>query len=269
VADAARPLFRPGDRVYARKPHFAWHAGLTATAFPFVDSLPQLAAAARHDGVRWLYFSWPEAEMRPQFMYMLDTTSAVPGLTVRAATDHHPAVLYEIGPEFGREPAWMGDPWQVALHRARAQVAIDLRDWRSRVVVANDEQRHGRWDAAQPLLEAAAQQAPDDPDVMLALADNLVHLGRYAAATDLYARTERVQPGNPRTRVGAGWAALLAGRTQEAAQIWRPMVTYVDDAGTLQRMFELYTTLNDDAAIAEVRERMRALGVSAGTGAAK
>jgi hypothetical protein len=264
VAAAAKPLLRRGDRVYARKPHFAWHAGLTGNAFPFVDSLSQLAAAARRDGVRWLYFSWPEAEMRPQFMYLLDTTSAVPGLTPRVVTTHHPAVLYEIGPGFGVDPPWMDDPWQVALHRARAMVAIDLRDWRSRVMVANEEQRHGRWEGAQPLLEAAIAQAPNDPDVMLALADNLVHLGRYPAATDLYARVEQVQPGNPRTRVGAGWAALLGGHAQEATRIWRPMVNAVDDPGTLQRMFELYTAAHDAAALAEVRDRMRSLGIPEG-----
>jgi len=53
--------------------------------------LPQLADAARRDRVRWLYFSWPEAEMRPQFMWLLDTTSAAPGLTVRAVSHGNPS----------------------------------------------------------------------------------------------------------------------------------------------------------------------------------
>jgi tetratricopeptide (TPR) repeat protein len=231
-----------------------------------VDSLSQLAAAARRDGVRWIYFSWPEAEMRPQFKYLLDTTSAVPGLTVRVVTTNHPAVLYEIGPDFGRDPAWLSDPWQVALHRARAMVSIDQRDWRACMVVANEEQRLGHWEAAQPLLDAALRGAPNDPDVALALADNLVHMGRYAVASELYARVEHDQPGNPRTRIGAGWAELLAGHTQEAARIWRPMVTLVDDQGTLDRMLALYTSVNDAAAVAEVRGRMRALGMHAGIG---
>jgi hypothetical protein len=266
VARLAAPLLHPGERVYARKPHFAWHAGLTATAFPFVDSLSLLADAARRDGVRWIYFSWPEAEMRPQFMYLLDTTSAVPGLTPRVVTTHHPAVLYEIGPGFGTEPAWANDPWQVALHRARAMVAINQLDWRARAIVATEEQRRGNWPAAQPLLDQAARLAPNEPEVLLALADNLVHLERYPAATDLYAKVERLQPGNPRTRVGAGWAALLSGQTAAAAQIWRPMVPFVDDPGTLERMLELFVTTNDPAAATEVRERMRSLGIAPATG---
>lgn len=265
AAREAKPLLHPGDRVYARKPHFAWQAGLIGNAFPFVDSLSQLAAAARRDGVRWLYFSWPEAEMRPQFMYLLDTTSAVPGLTPRVVTEHHPAVLYEIGPEFGRDPAWMNDPWQVAVHRARAMIAIDQTDWRSRVVVATEEQRHGRWEQAQPLLDEAIARAPNDPDALLALADNQVHLGRAAAAGELYARVESLRPGNPRTRIGAGWAALLGGDPQEAARLWRPTVTYVDDPGTLQRMLELFTAVRDPDAVAEVRARMRSVGMPAGT----
>ena len=46
----------------------------------------------------------PEAEMRPGFSYLLDTTAKVPGLLPRAVTAHWPAVLYEIGPGFGRDP---------------------------------------------------------------------------------------------------------------------------------------------------------------------
>jgi hypothetical protein len=64
--------------------------------------------------------------------------------------------------------------------------------------------------------------------------------------------------------VGAGWAALLGGDTATAARLWRPLVTWVDDPGTLQRMLELYTATNDAAALAEVQERMRALGLADG-----
>ncbi len=260
VAREAAPLLTPGERVYARKPHFAWHAGLTATAFPFVDSLSQLAAAAKHDGVRWLYFSWPEAEMRPQFMYLLDTTSAVPGLVPRVVTSHHPAVLYEIVDGFGAEPAWARDPAAVLLHRARAMVAIDLTDWRSRVIVANEAQRESKWGAAESLLVEAERLAPNDPETVLSHADNLVHLERYAEARERYERIERLSPGIPRTRIGAGWAALLSGDSNTAAELWRPMVSYTDDAGTLERMQQLFDSVHDATSSAQVRERLRAIG---------
>jgi len=227
--------------------------------FPFVDSLSQLAAAARRDSARWLYFSWPEAEMRPAFAWLLDTTSAVPGLTLRAYAAHHPAALYEIGPGFGAAPAWLGDEWQLAVHRARAMAAINLRDWRSRVILANDEQRHGRWLEAQAPLEEAAAIAPGELEPQLALGDNLVHLHRYDEAREVYLGAERIDPGNARGRVGLGWAALLAGRPAEAAQLWRPLIPQVDDPETLERMSELFAVLHDDEAAALARGRLRAV----------
>src|SRR5262249_2681124 len=101
AAEQVRPLVRAGDKVLARKPHFAWYAGMTPLTLPLADTLADWGTAARKTGARWLYFSWPEAEMRPRFEWLLDTTSTAPGLTVRAATTHWPSVLYEIGPGFG------------------------------------------------------------------------------------------------------------------------------------------------------------------------
>lgn len=260
AARVARPYFRAGDRVMARKPHFAWHAGLAPVAFPAVDSLAQVAAVARREGVRWLYFSWPEMEMRPRFAWLLDTTAVVPGLTVRAATAHWPAVLYEIGPEFGRDPAWLADPAAVQLHRARAMMAVSRVDWRSRVIVALDERTHGRYDRAQGLLEEAARLAPREPAVLLALGDNLLRLDRPAEAADAFDRAEALAPGDPRTRLGRGWAALLLRRPEEAAMLWRPVVMEAGDAATLQRMEELFTAAGDAATVELVRARRRALG---------
>jgi hypothetical protein len=265
VLDAARqvrPLLAPGDKVLARKPHFAWHAGLEAVPFPYVDSLSQLAAVARSNHVRWLYFSWPEAEMRPGFAYLLDTTSAVPGLTVRAVTSHWPAVLYEIGPGFGRDPEWLDDPSMRELHRARAMVAISLVDWRSRMVVARDERAHGRYETAQVLLDEAARLAPRNPDVLLALGDNLLWSNRPAEAARVFDRLEALAPGDPRTRLGRGWAAALQHQDADAAELWRPVVSYANDAATLHGMNEIFTAAGDAATVALVRERMRALGVT-------
>jgi len=118
VARAAAPRLVAGERVYARKPHFAWVAHLTATAFPFADSLSQLAADARRDGVRWIYFSWPEAEMRPQFAWLLGHHQRGAGAHRARGEPRTSAVLYEIGPGFGREPDWFGDAWALSVHNA-------------------------------------------------------------------------------------------------------------------------------------------------------
>jgi tetratricopeptide (TPR) repeat protein len=227
-----------------------------------VDSLSQLAAIARKDGVRWLYFSWPEAEMRPDFSYLLDTTAVVPGLTVRAVSTHWPAVVYEIGPEFGQAPAWLADERTRGVHRARAQVAISRVDWRARLVVAMDERDKGHLEEAQRLLDEAARLAPREPDVLLALGDILLRTQRASEAADVFDRLESFAPGDPRTRLGRGWAAALQGQDADAADLWRPVVSYAGDAATLKRMDEIYSAAGDEGTLAVVRSRMRELGLT-------
>jgi tetratricopeptide (TPR) repeat protein len=261
VARTVKPLLRPGERVMARKPHFAWHAGLSPVAFPYVDSLSQLAKVAREGRVRWLYFSWPEAEMRPDFSYLLDTSAVVPGLTPRAVTTHWPAVLYEIGPEFGRDPDWLANDYVRAVHRARAQVSISNVDWRARMVVAQAERERGRFEEAQKLLDEAAALAPNQPDVLLALGDNLLRTDRPAEAAATFDRLESLAPGDPRTRLGRGWAAAMQRQDADAAALWRPVVPYAGDAATLGRMHQLFSAAGDAATVAAVEARMREIGL--------
>ncbi|MEO5987327.1 MAG: glycosyltransferase family 39 protein [Candidatus Eisenbacteria bacterium] len=261
AAQAVQPFIKPGEYVLARKPHFAYHAGLKPLAFPFVDTLPELADYARAHGVRWLYFSWPEAEMRPSFRYLLDTTSAVPGLTVRAVTTHNPAVVYEIGPGFGAEPAWAGNDTLRAVHEARATAAIDDRDVNSRVLLTLYARQNQRWSEAQPYIEQAVQLRPDDLFVLGLLAENLTQLGRYSASEMTWQKVAARTPNDSRVALARGGNALLDGRPQDAAQLWRPVVFACEDPVTLRRMLELFTQAEDPAAIAEVRARMTALGV--------
>lgn len=262
AADAVRSRVRPGEYVLARKPHFAYHAGLKPLAFPFVDTLAELAAYAREHHVRWLYFSWPEAEMRPSFRYLLDTTSAVPGLIVRAVTEHNPAVVYEIGPGFGAEPAWVDNDTLRAVHDARASVAIDDHDVRPRLMLALYARQNQQWSDAQPWLEQAATLAPRDPSVLGLLADNFTRLEQYGASEATWQKVQALNPGDPSIAIGRGTNALLDGRPQAAAERWRPVVSAAADPVTLRRMLELFTQAGDAAAVAEVRARMAALGVT-------
>jgi hypothetical protein len=124
VARALRRLHAPGDRVIARKAHIGYYGGCDVDAFPFADSLPQLADYARRSHARWLYFSWPEAETRPKFWHLLDTTGVVPGLVPRYVSSPRPAVLYEIGPEFGRTPAWYDNDTLLTLHSLRGRASV-------------------------------------------------------------------------------------------------------------------------------------------------
>ena len=262
AADAVQSRVRPGEYVLARKPHFAYHAGLKPLAFPFVDTLPELAAYAREHGVRWLYFSWPEAEMRPSFRYLLDTTSAVPGLTARAVTSHNPAVVYEIGPGFGAEPAWADNDTLRAVHDARASVAINDHDVRSRMMLALYARQNQLWNDAQPWLEAAAAITPRDPSVLSVLADNFTRLEQYGASEATWQKVQAFDPGAPSIALGRGTNALLDGRLGDAAEHWRPVVSDAADPVTLRRMLELFTQAGDAATVAQVRARMTSLGVT-------
>jgi thioredoxin-like negative regulator of GroEL len=175
---------------------------------------------------------------------------------------HWPAVLYEIGPGFGRDPDWLADDYTRAVHKARARVSISDSDWQARMVVAQDERARGRFAEAQPLLDEAVRLAPQQPDVLLVLGDNLLSTNRPAEAAEIFDRLESLAPGDPRTRIGRGWAALLGQHAEEAAGLWRPVVSYTRDAATLRRMHELFSAAGDAATVQAVEQRMAALGLA-------
>jgi hypothetical protein len=133
-------------RVMARKGHIGYYSGLTVEPFPPVGTLPELADYCRARGTGFLYYSWFEAMQRPGFVYLLDTTSAVPGLTVVHATEKKPAVVYRIAPGFGRTPDWFADDTLRRVHFARALVKVgnERERWQSRAVLAADAQRRIR-----------------------------------------------------------------------------------------------------------------------------
>jgi Dolichyl-phosphate-mannose-protein mannosyltransferase len=250
-ARVLRGLARPGDRVMARKPHVAFHAGVIAESFPFANTLADLADTAKRQHVRWLYFSWPEAETRPRFWYLLDTTGVVPGLRVRHVTSPHPSVLYEIEPGFGAEPAWAANDTVMALHMARAHLLVNPADGRSLATLGAIERAHDHLPAARDLLERASRLLPNDVQVWLTLGEVSLSMDDAAAGDAAFAHVETIHPGNVDARVGRGWASLMAQRREEAAARWRPVVAVTRDPATLARMSELFHSLGDrDAAAA-------------------
>ncbi len=264
VLDAARqvrPYVQPGEKVLARKPHFAWYAGLTPAPLPLADSLAHWGQAARREGARWLYFSWPEAELRPRFEWLLDSTSAAPGLTVRAATARWPALVYEIGPRFGEEPAWVANDTLVAVHRARARVLVNHVAVEPRVFLAMHELSLGNFRGAQGHIDELLRLAPFDPEVLLMAADTRLQLADPAGALEYYARLDAVRPGTVEAQLGRGWAAALQGDEAVAARLWAPVVGATSDPNTLRRMGVAFARTGDRARLEEVRVRMQALGL--------
>jgi len=260
AGEAIRPYVHPGDKVLARKPHFAWYAGMTPLTLPLTDTLSAWGAAARRTGARWLYFSWPEAEMRPKFEWLLDSTSHAPGLTLVAATEHWPALVYQIGPDFGREPDWIGLDTLVALHRARARVQVDEKDVRARVFLAMHEFSHRNHEQAQVYIDQLLALAPQDLDVLMLAAENRLQLKDPDGALAYYDRYDRLHPGTPDVSVGRGWVAVMKGDDETAARYWAPVIEDTSDPITLQRMIYTFGAVRDQVHQAQAREALKNMG---------
>ena len=150
-----RALKRPGDAVIARKPHIAYVGQVASLPLPFAGALGELGAYARRTHARWLYFSYPEAESRPDLYPLLDTTGVIPGLTPRCVTTRGAGVLYEIGPAFGPGTRWIQDPRTMNLRVARARLALVPDDVEAMWLEAAMELSAGQWDRARRTLEQA------------------------------------------------------------------------------------------------------------------
>ena len=259
-AATLRDLKQPGDRVIARKPHLASLAGVEATPFPFTKTLPELADYARSTKARWLFVSWPEAESRPEYWYLLDTTATVPGLTVRINTQPHPAVLYEIGPGFGAVPAWFANDTLRSMYVARAQLLVDGNNTRALFALGTIERALGHLDRARALFERDAALEPRNLRALLQLGDVVLSQGDGEAGAGIYARALALDPASVEARVGRGWASLIAGRNEEAARWWHPVAASARDPATLRQMVTLFGTLGDHEAQAAAAAALARLG---------
>jgi len=246
--------------VIARKPHIAFHGGVAPVPFPFTTSLAQLADYARAERARWLYFSWPEAETRPQYFFLLDTSSVVPGLRPRKVTAPHPAVLYEIGPEFGAIPDWFANDTLHAWHNVYGQLLVDANNPKLLYDFGGLSQLLGRSDVARGALVRAARLDPRNPDIPLLLGSVLLDASEFDAAERAFERAEALNPDNLEARLGRGWATLLAGREQEAAALWRPVIAATTKRPVLESMIQLYARLGDHEAEARARAALAGLG---------
>ncbi len=260
AAKTLRELRRPGDRVIARKSHIAYHGGVEPLAFPFADSLETLARFTHEHNVRWIYFSWPEAETRPGLWYLLDTTAVVPGLTPRVVTQPHPAVLYEVGKDFGIRPEWLKNDTLMIYHKLRAQLMVDGGNPTYLYNYAVIARSVGKLDDARGALERLLTRVPTDAGALALLGDILLVQNDPARAGRVFERLIAVDPTNPLGGLGRGWALLLQGRDADAARAWRPLIGVATDYGTLARMAELYSTLGDQASEVAARRRIMQLG---------
>ncbi|HEY2955662.1 MAG TPA: glycosyltransferase family 39 protein [Candidatus Eisenbacteria bacterium] len=259
-AATLRQLKQPGDRLIARKWHLAFHAGVEGLPFPFSDSLAALARYAHENRARWLYFSWPEAETRPQFYYLLDTSGVVPGLVPRRATYPHPAVLYEIGPEFGRAPSWLANDTLHAYHLLRAKLMIEGDNAKILLDYAQLLRLRGDLEGAGKAALRAAHFAPRDVKVLTVAASIALQQQDARTALGLLQTAADLAPRDASIRVGLGLAYLRAGAEGEAAAEWRQVIEQASDPEVLLAMAKVFHAAGDRAAEQRAVDRLRRIG---------
>jgi tetratricopeptide (TPR) repeat protein len=259
AARTLRSLAAPGDAVIARKPHLAFHAGVRGVAFPFTNTLPELADFAHRNHVRWLFVSWPEVETRPPYWHLLDTTGVMPGLRAVQTTKPHPSVLYEIGPEFGELPAWYTNDTLMTLHASRAHLLVFPGDVKALTSLALAERARDDLPAARRDLERAIAVEPTNFEAHLLLGNVAIALKDVDTSIREFQTALSLEPSSVDAQVGLGWALLISGNQADAARAWMPVIMSTEDPPTLQRMAAVYHALGDRGSEAHALERYRQL----------
>ena len=258
---ALRSVAPPGARVVSRKGHIGYYSGVQVEPFPILGTLEELADYCRRCRAGFVYFSWYEARLRPEFVYLLDTTGVVPGLSVVFATEKRPAVVYRIGPGFGRDPDWFADDTLRLVHLARATLKVGSGPefWQSHLVLAMDALDHGRPAEALHHSVAVVELRPGESLAWAVRGEALRRLARYPEALAAYRRALSLDPSSDATRTGLGRTLFALGRADEAALTLLPIVSGIRDPGLLARLIEAYDLGGDHAASLRARRALAAI----------
>ena len=247
---ALRAAAPPGARVVSRKGHIGYYSGLEVAPFPRFAKLSDLAESSRRNHAEFLYFSWLEVQLRPDFSYLLDTTAAVPGLTVVHTTDRQASVVYRIGPEFGRDPVWLADPLVARVHWERVLVRMLPEPLAAphRNLLAALALDRGLPAEALEEADRATRAQPSDTLGWTLKGQALRQLERPEEARQAFEAALALDPNEVRSRIGLGWVLLTLNRPEDAARAWRPVIAVARDTTTLRAMQVLYLKLGDPEA---------------------
>src|SRR5205823_4715042 len=132
-------------------------------------------------------------------------------------TSPHPSVLYEIGPEFGRLPAWYANDTLMTMHTARAQLLVLPSDIKALFSMALVMRAQGRYDSARRYVDAALALKPHYIQALLVAGEMALQRNDVAAALEDFTIAVRAHPSNIDAKIGLGWALLISGQVEEAA----------------------------------------------------
>jgi hypothetical protein len=84
--------------IITRKPHSAYYLNLQMGGFPMAETYEELIAESRKLGASYLFYSYFEANLRPQFRFLFNVKVPPPELEPILTLTNPPAVLYRIKP---------------------------------------------------------------------------------------------------------------------------------------------------------------------------
>src|SRR5207249_11889321 len=118
----------------------------------------------------------------------------------------------------------------------------------------------GRVGEARVHLERALRLSPNDVPTLIALGDTYLAANEPGLAGAAYQRALGLDPGSAVARAGLGWVALVIGRPEGAARLWRDVIDATRDGATLVRMADVFHALGDRESEARARAALARLG---------
>jgi len=223
----------PGEpRLIARKPHLAYYANAVPVAFVPAENLEALAAYARTEHADYLFMSWPEAELRPPFAFLLVPAFAPPGLDLVSTEPNGHSTLYRIRPEFGRTlPDWYPREWTWRAAEGMVRVRPNDPDlW-----LATGEGRHARkdYDGAREAFGMALHMRPDWAAAEFDLANLDADQGRLDDARLGYARALAAGESSPRLLRAYAFVLARLGDRAGALDMMQRYVALTHDASMM------------------------------------
>lgn len=235
--------------------HLALLWSLRSLPFPvrFKAIVATLALAACAGLTWWQQSFWQSSVSLYQRAITVDPTSAYAeaflGYTYHetgdlAAAERHARRALELAPD--NQWAWLtlanvqGQTGHLAAAVDSYTRLIDLKGTypRGHYLRGLLLQQLGRLPEAEADLQRAAEQLPDNPTILMPLAELLARQRKFAAAAEIYTKVTILSPDFAEAHAGLGYMLILTNRRAEAVQHWQEALRLNPDFPGLRERLE-------------------------------